>query len=115
MLDLGNDEVALAFETKENCLIFYKIAFNYGQNKLYLQEIQHVFPRSLVQGFKWTPDPIKKCVNVIHWDNTSEKYAQSGIAIRESGSLDFYYNYRLVEETKGSFKDTIKGYNEARW
>jgi hypothetical protein len=53
--------------------------------------------------------------NVVVWDNFNKKYAHAGITIRESGCLDFYYNYRLVEETKASFKDTVKGYNEERY
>ena len=39
VLDLGEDRVALAFETLENCLIYYQMSFSYGTNKLYLIEL----------------------------------------------------------------------------
>jgi hypothetical protein len=74
---------------------------------LFLKELQHVLPRSILKGVNWVKDPINKFANVVNWDNNSKKYVHSGITIRKSGCLDFYSNYRLVEETKSSFKETV--------
>ena len=35
----------------------------------------------------------------MYWEEKLKRYMHCGIALRKSGSLDFYYNFRLVEET----------------
>jgi hypothetical protein len=37
--------------------------------------------------------------NSLYWEEKLKKYMHCGIALRKSGSLDFYYNFRHVEET----------------
>ena len=34
------------------------------------------------------------------YQQSSETYMQSGIVLRKSGSIDFYYDFRLVETSE---------------
>ena len=40
---------------------------------------------------------MKKLISTCFRDAVSRQYRQCGIALRESGSLDFYWNYRIVD------------------
>jgi hypothetical protein len=42
-------------------------------------------------------DPVKKLISTCFKDNVSGQFKQCGVALRESGSLDFFWNYRIVD------------------
>jgi hypothetical protein len=42
-------------------------------------------------------DPVKKLISIVFKCNDSEQFKHCGIALRNSGSLDFFWNYRIVD------------------
>lgn len=99
ILDLGDHKLALVFENDENQLAFYELKFNIVEG-IHLIQLQDAAER--MQGIrkKWEiGDSITKLSNILYWESALKKYVHCGIALRKSGSIDFYYNFRLVEET----------------
>jgi hypothetical protein len=45
-------------------------------------------------------DPIVKIISTIFLDDASNDFRQCGLALHESGSLDFLWNFRVVDQHK---------------
>lgn len=42
-------------------------------------------------------DPVKKLISTIFLSEETFEYKQCGIALRHSGSIDFFWNFRVVD------------------
>jgi len=42
-------------------------------------------------------DPVKRIISILFKNEQSLKYVQCGVALRASGSLDFIWNFRVVD------------------
>lgn len=81
--------------------------------QIFFIELQCMMPRNIMKD-RWKNDPITKFSNLMTRD-TKGNFLHSGITMRKSGCIDFYSNFRLVEETQASVEATVTGLNEDRF
>ena len=91
-------ECALVCEdAATSALVFFHIVDLEGTQAVLQPLSQHITDKNregLTKG-----DPIAAYRSVMCYQQSEHSYRQVGIALRQSGSLDFYYDFKLVESS----------------
>jgi hypothetical protein len=107
----GKPCLVIEFTYGPNCgqINFLEISINKEEEKMYLNELSDTFKGEVEKAY----DPVKKFISQCFKVkiNGNEKYRQVGVALRASGNLDFFWNYRIVDSFE--FEDRLfDGYIE---